>query len=52
MSQSNKFSPEVSYQPLIGFKPIGLVSQSPGVIACLRSLGAATRRDNSKHVCW
>ncbi|MGN8080810.1 hypothetical protein [Variovorax sp. 22077] len=45
MSQSNKFSPEVSYQPLIDFKPIGLVSQSPGVIACLPSLGAATLRE-------
>ncbi|WP_445288551.1 hypothetical protein [Variovorax atrisoli] len=42
MSQSDKFSHEMRYQPLIDFKPIGLVSQSPSVIACRPSLGAAT----------
>lgn len=36
---------KASYQPLVDFKPLELVSQSPSVIACLPSLGAANLRD-------
>ncbi|MFV0678077.1 Bug family tripartite tricarboxylate transporter substrate binding protein [Variovorax sp. tm] len=36
---------KASYQPLVDFKPIELVSQSPSVIACMPSLGAANLRN-------
>lgn len=36
---------KASYQPLVDFKPVELVSQSPSVITCLPSLGATTLRD-------